>query len=270
MTRFPFEGKKVVALIRRDARDWSSYRTQVAVTILTALVGFLSWGFNATFRNVAVPEYNTNYVSFLLTGILVGSVILSLTQGLQTRLRPWMIESIIMTGIRPATFVLGTLAWSYVVSIVLFIPQLVIAVLVFNASLNVDLPSLFVAATISSLMIFAISMASTGIRLVTKVTDPISWTLATGQQLLSGMTFPIEHLNNYVPGLTNVSWILPYTWIYHIVRLSSLSGLSILDPAASAAFLVSGIYALVLLPLGILTFQWGLRRAKRDGTLGMF
>ncbi len=268
--RFPIENRKVIALIRRDIRDWTSYKTQVAVTILSALVGFVSWGFNATYRSRPVPEYNTDYVSFLVTGILIAGIILSLTAGLANRLRPWMIESIIMTGIRPATFVVGTLAWSYILSIILFVPQLLIAIFYFNASLNVNPVSLIVAILISTIIIFSIAMASTGIRLVTKVADPISWSLATGQQLLSGMTFPVDHLNNYFPGITNVSWALPYTWVYHIVRLASLSGLSIVDPRASTSFLISALYATVLVPVGLATFRWGLKRAKKNGTLGMF
>jgi len=268
--KLPFEPNKALALIKRDATDWSSYKMQVVISILTALVGFASWGFNATFRNVAVPDYNTNYVSFLLSGILVGNVILSLTQGLSTRLRPWMIESILMTGVRSETFVLGTVAWSYFISVIFFIPQLIIGVYYFGASLIIDPFSLFIAITVSSIMVFAISMASTGIRLVTKVTDPISWTLATGSQLLSGMTFPVSHLNDYVPGLSNLSWVLPYTWVYHVVRLASLEGASVVNPSYGPSFLVTAIYALALVPIGLLTFRWGLRRAKREGTLGMF
>ena len=101
--------KIVWALMRRDAHNWSSYKMQVVISILGAMVGFASWGFNASYRNVTVtflsfqstPVYTTSYLAFIVTGILVSNVVLSLTGGVTSGLRPWMLESILMTGIRP-------------------------------------------------------------------------------------------------------------------------------------------------------------------------
>jgi ABC-type multidrug transport system permease subunit len=88
--------------------------------------------------------------------------------------------------------------------------------------------------------------------------------------LLSGMTYPVSQLNNYIPGLSTVSWILPQTWIYHIVRLSSLEAGSLLDPGVAEAFLATLAYALVLIPISLYVYRWGLNRAKKDGTLGWY
>jgi hypothetical protein len=88
--------------------------------------------------------------------------------------------------------------------------------------------------------------------------------------LLSGQTFPVQFLNNYFPGISYVSWALPYTWIFNIVRLSTLANASIFDPNVAGALLVSLAYAMALVPLGLYFFVWGLRRAKKQGTLGFF
>ncbi|MDA4123960.1 MAG: ABC transporter permease [Thaumarchaeota archaeon] len=251
---------------------------QVAIAIMGALVGFASWGFNASYRNVTVtfqsfqstPVYQTSYLSFIITGILVSNVVLSLTGGLTSGLRPWMLESILMTGMRPSTFVLGTVAFSYSLSVVFFIPQLMIGVFFFNAGLNVNYLSFIVSVLISGVIVFGISMASVGLRLVTKVSDPISWMLGISMSLLSGQTFPVQYLNNFFPGISNISWALPYTWIFDIIRLSTLTGASIFEPSVAVAFLVSLAYALVLVPVGLYVFLWGLRKAKKQGTLGWF
>ena len=226
----------VWALMRRDAHNWSSYKMQMVIAILGALVGFASWGFNASYRNVTVsftgfsptPVYQISYLSFIVTGILVSNVVLSLTGGVTSGLRPWMLESILMTGIRPSTFVLGTVAWSYFLSVVFFFPQLLIGLFFFNVSLDVNFVSFVAAVLVSGIIVFGISMASVGMRLVTKITDPINWVLGISMSLLSGQTFPIQYLNNYFPGITYVSWCLPYTWIFNIIRLSTLTGSSIL------------------------------------------
>jgi ABC-type multidrug transport system permease subunit len=268
----------VWALIKRDAQNWSTYKMQVLIAILGAIVGFSSWGFNAAYRNVTVsfqgfnptPVYQISYLSFIVSGVLVSNVVLSLTGGVTSGLRPWMLESILMTGIRPSTFVLGTVAWSYLLSVIFFFPQLLIGLFFFNVGLDVNFVSFVLSILISGVMVFGISMASVGMRLVTKVTDPIAWVLGISMTLLSGQTFPIQYLNNYFPGITYVSWALPYTWIFDVVRLSTLTGSSIFDPGMAEALLVACVYALILVPAGIYTFRWGLHRAKKQGTLGWF
>jgi ABC-2 type transport system permease protein len=262
--------------MRRDMSNWASYRVQILIAIMGALVGFASWGFNASYRNVSVsflsfqstPVYHTSYLSFVVTGILVSNVVLSLNAGLNSGLRPYMLESILMTGIRPSTFVLGTVAWSYFLSVILFVPQLLIGVFFFNINLNVNYLSFVISVLISGIIVFGISMAGIGIRLVTKVTDPVAWILGISMSLLSGQTFPVQFLNNYFPGITYVSWTLPYTWIFDIIRLSTLANASILDPSVAEAMLISLAYAAVLVPVGLYTFAWGLRKAKKKGTLG--
>jgi len=270
------EWGKVSALIKRDMKNWTSYKMQIVIAILGALVGFASWGFNASYRNITVtfqsfqptPVYTTTYVAFLISGILVSNVVLSLTSGVTGGLRPWMLESILMTGIRPSTFVLGTVAWSYLLSVALFIPQLMIGIFFFNISLDVNLPTFILSVLISGILVFGISMASVGIRLVTKITDPVAWILGISLSLLSGQTFPVQYLNNYFPGISNLSWALPYTWIFDIIRLSTLTGASLFDPGVAEALLITLAYAVVLLPIGLYSFVWGLRKAKKQGTLG--
>jgi ABC-2 type transport system permease protein len=276
MRRQPIEWGKVMALMRRDASTWTTYKMQVVIAILGAIIGFSSWGFNATYRDVTVsfqsftptPVYQISYLSFIVSGVLVSNVVLSLTGGLTNGLRPWMLESILMTGIRPSTFVLGTVAWSYILSVIFFFPQLMIGILFFHVALNVNLLSFFVAVLISGIIVFGLSMASVGMRLVTKVTDPINWILGISMSLLSGQTFPVQFLNGYFPGIAYVSWSLPYTWIFDIVRLSTLTNASLLDPGVAEAYLISLAYAIVLVPFGLIIFRWGLRRAKKQGTLG--
>ena len=270
------EWGKVWALIRRDMNNWASYKMQVLVSVLGALVGFASWGFNASYRNVTVPfqpfttasVYQISYLAFIVTGILVSNVVLSLTSGVTGGLRPWALESILMTGIRPSTFVLGTVTWSYLLSVIFFIPQLLIGVLFFGVSLDVNFLSFIVSILISGVIVFGISMASTGMRLVTKVTDPITWILGISMSLLSGQTFPVQYINKYFPGIIYVSYALPYTWIFDIVRVATLTNGSIFDPAVAEALVISLAFAAVLVPVGLYLFLWGLRRAKKQGTLG--
>jgi ABC-2 type transport system permease protein len=209
-------------------------------------------------------------VSFLVVGVLVATLVLPIQQNVQTRLSPWTLETILMTGIRTPTFVLGTVAWTYLLSVILFIPQLLIGIYVFQAHLIVNYVSFVLALFISSAIIFALAIINTGFRIVTKSNDPITWSLNVAAQLLAGMTFPVQHLDDYLPGLSTISWVLPQTWIYHILRLATLTGASVLDPGVATSYLVASLFAATLLPISFRVYRWGLKRAKREGTLGWY
>ena len=264
----PLELGKIWALTRRDISRWLTYKSQIVTTIMSGSVAVATWGINGDYRNVQVPQYNCDYVSFLIVGVVISNLILPLTQGMQNRLSPWTLESILMAGPRSATLVLGTSLWPYILAIIFLIPQMIIGIVVFGAVLDVNIISTILATLISTIMVFSLAMIGTGVRIVTKMTDPFTVILSIAASLLAGMTYPVSYLNNYLPGLSTVAWVLPQTWIYDIMRLSLLTGASITNPTIGQTFLGAFVFAIVLLPISYYIFNLGVRRAKRDGTIG--
>jgi hypothetical protein len=49
-----------------------------------------------------------------------------------------------------------------------------------------------------------------------------------------------------------------------------LTNPNLLDPGILVQYLKGLIFALVLVPVGYKIFQWGVNRAKREGTLGHY
>jgi hypothetical protein len=266
----PIEFSKAWALVLRDIHNWTSYKSQMLTSVSSAVIGIASWGLIGTYNTAFVPQYGTNYVTFLVSGILIGNLLLPVSSGVSSRLSPWSIETVLMTGISAPTFVLGTAGWAYLLSVIFTIPQLAVSFYLFPLQFNVNLVSFCLAFIISTAIMFSISMISSGIRLVTKVTDPVTWFLGVAQNLLAGMTFPISHLNSVYPGLSSVSWFIPQTWIYDTMRLSILSGGSLLNQSVAWAFAGAATVALIMVPLGIYTFRWGLVRAKKEGNIGWY
>lgn len=266
----PIEFSKAWALIMRDVRNWTSYKSQMLTSVAGAMIGIASWGLIGTYNVTSVPQYGTNYVTFLVSGIIIGNVLLPVSSGVSRRLSPWSIETILMTGISAPTYVLGTAGWNYLLAMIFTVPQIIVTLILFPLEFNVNPVSFVVAFFISTAIMFSIGMISTGIRLVTKVTDPVTWFLGVAQNLLAGMTFPVSHLNSIYPGLSNVSWFIPQTWIYDTMRLSVLSGGSLLEPSVAWAFAGALVVALIMVPLGVYVFRWGLIRAKKEGNIGWY
>lgn len=107
--------------------------------VITIAIGILSWAINAVYRNRPVPEYDTDYISFLVVGLVIGNLVMPVSQGLERRLNPWTLENIIMTGISIPVFVAGQMAWPYIFSLITFIPQLLIGIFCFGVKLSITL-----------------------------------------------------------------------------------------------------------------------------------
>jgi len=268
----PIEIKQIIAFTKRDFHSWATYRTAVITQIINVFVGVFSWGIGAAYVQKPVSEmYSSDYISFLVVGIAIGNLVMPLVQGVERQLNPWTIETILMTGISTSVFVIGNIMWTYIFSIITFIPYLIIGIYVFNARLNTNIPSMLLAFIISAAILMGLAMISTGLRIVTKSTDPITWAINVLQNLFSGITFPVLYLDViFFKGASTVSWFLPQTWVYHLCRLSMLTNPSLTNPMILFEFLKGAFFAIVLFPIGYRVFSWGVARSKREGTLGWY
>ena len=239
---------------------------------INIFIGILSWGVRAAYVQKPVPEmYGSDYLSFLVVGIAIGNLIMPLVQGLQRQLNPWTLETILMTGVSTPVFVIGNIMWRYIFSVITFIPYLLIGIHVFGARLNMNVAATIIAFAISAAILMGLAMVSTGLRIVTKSEDPITWAINVLQNLFSGIAFPVVYLDTiFFPGASTISWLLPQTWVYHLCRLSMLTNPSLLDPKTLIEFLKGSVFAIILFPIGYKIFHWGVTKSKREGTLGWY
>jgi len=253
---------------RKDFTVWESYRSQVLVALLSIAFGLFSWAILGNYSNQPVPEYNTNFISFLVVGVIASGFVIPLSQG--TRINPWTFETVLMAGMRKSVIVLGSLFWQTIFAAITLIPQILIAIFLFKVAFVVNPVSLILAVLITMTLVVSLAMMDMGIRIVTKQSDPIIWGVILVSGIGSGMLYPIQELDKYVPGISNFSWALPFTWIYHLIRVSVLEGGSILDPSVALSFAGAALYCLAVIAISYYVMSWGLRRAKKDGTLGWY
>ena len=81
-------------------------------------------------------------------------------------------------------------------------------------------------------------------------------------ELFGGVLFPIAVLPEW---LQNVSHILPITYSLNGMRHALLQGYSLHALAPDITALI--VFSVVLVPLGLLTFKYAVKKAKADGTL---
>lgn len=270
--RIPIGLRQIIAFTKRDFLSWTTYKTAMITQLLNILIGVFAWGVGASYVQKPVSEmYDSDYISFLIVGIAVGNLVMPLVRSVEKQLNPWTLETILMSGISTPVFVIGNVVWTYILSVFTFIPYLLIGIYVFGARLNVNIPAVIAAFTISTVILLGLAMISTGLRIVTKSTDPVMWAINILQNLFAGIAFPVIYLDTiFFPGFSTISWFLPQTWVYHLARLSMLTASSLLDPNIFIDFLKGSIFAVILLPVGYKILQWGINRSKREGTLGWY
>ena len=270
--KIPIQVQQVVAFAKRDFFSWTTYKTAMTTQLINILIGVFAWGVGASYVQKPVAEmYNSDYVSFLIVGVAIGNLVMPLVQGVERQLNPWTLETVLMTGISIPVFVIGNIAWNYIFSVFTFIPYLLIGSYVFHAQLNVNLLSTILAFLISAAIMMSMAFISTGLRIVTKSTDPITWAINILQSLFAGVAFPVIYLDQiFFNGASNISWFLPQTWVYHLSRLSMLNNASLSDPKVLLDFGKGLLFAIVLLPIGYRTLRWGVARSKKEGTLGWY
>jgi hypothetical protein len=264
--------RQIYAFTKRDFFSWTTYRTAAITQAVGILIAVFSWGIGAAYVQKPVQEmYGSDYISFLLVGIAVSNLIMPLVLGVQNQLNPWTIETIMMTGVSTPIFVLGNIMWHYIFSILSFIPYLIIGTLYFHATIQPNIVAIALALGISAAIMMGLAMISTGLRILTKSTDPITWLVNVLQSLFSGVAFPVIYLDTILfSGASIISWFLPQTWVYHLCRVAMLTNVNLTDPAVIMAFLIGAGFAAFLLPLGYKVFWWGVNRSKREGTLGWY
>ena len=107
-----------------------------------------------------------------------------------------------------------------------------------------------------------IGMLSAAFLLYLKRGDPITYLVASGSALLGGVFYPPETMPLY---LEWASRLLPVTYGLRALRHALLFGAPVSELLPDIGALI--LFTAVLLPLGILSFRFAVRKARLEGSL---
>ena len=92
--------------------------------------------------------------------------------------------------------------------------------------------------------------------------DPISWAVHVVASLIAGVYFPPEILP---AGLRVAGMTLPHYHLLRALRLVAIDGAGLQHPVVAGSLTALLVMALVFIPVGLLLFRAGMRRADRLG-----
>lgn len=260
------ELEKIYYFMKRDIISFSTYKTNIAILVLTALFGALSFaylGSNATMQSV-LQMYNMDLTTYLLIGLAFSSYLNQALTLVQKTINPWALEEVLVSPTRLSTFIVGSSLWGFIWSTVVVIVYLAIGVFIFGISLSVNIAGTIIVLTLGIGTFIGFSMIGAGILIVTKQGDPVTALITIATSLFGNVLFPPQVMPIQ---LQLISYLVPQYYFFTSIRLM-LTGWSIemiLPELATLALMCA-----LIVPLGYAIYSWCLKTARKNGTLSWF
>lgn len=269
------ESKGIIArlysfLYIRGFKMWISYKTQVALTILSWVLPVFTYYFVGTsLGNKLVTEIGVkNYTSFFVVGLAfqgyVSSVITTVSQRIRNEQLYGTIEYYVLSRAGVVGFLLYSALWGFTINTV----NAIIIFLVgdgLGVKYHIDWPATILIAILLILSTLGLAFLSAAFTMMIKQGNPISLFFSTFTTLLGGVVYPVTVMPKPV---TYLSYALPLTWALQGLRNSILEGEGIMQDLNIILILI--IFNVILLPLGILSYSYAFKKAREKGTLAEY
>jgi len=258
----------------RSVWERRTYKTAVVLGLVSSVVGCLQFAILGSFLQqgntfTGIGEYGGGILSFLLTGsIFTGFVSVSLgtfSRFVQNEQRSGTLEALVTSDVSLLRLMIYHGVIGLVGTVVSSIILLLGFGLVFHVDFSVDVSTAAIVLLLMVVTMGSLGLAGCGILLVTKRGDPITWTLTTVTVLMSGVLYPTSALPAW---MSEASQWIPTTRALHALRLALGASGTIEQVLPDLAALTG--WAVVALPMSVLVFRAGLRRARVSGSISEF
>ncbi len=262
--------RKLSAFIKRDLLIEVSYGFSFFLTILRILSYILVFFFIARLLGKgATPylkPYNGDYFSFVLLGIAFHGY---LSAGLHTFSRviregqmTGTLEAMLVTPTNIHTILLLSSIWSFLYTSAEVLVYILIGFLLGIDFSQANITSFLVMLILTVIAFSSLGIVSAGFILLFKRGDPVAMAIGGLSGLFGGVYYPISILPDW---LRIFSYILPITYSLHGMRNALLNGSPIGEIMEDIVALL--IFIAIILPVGIISFRYAIKRAKTDGSL---
>ena len=262
---------KLLAFLKRDIQIDLSYKLQFVLQFIniffsTALTFFLSELFGRGISD-KLGGYGGDYFSFVIVGIaLTDYMSVSLDEfsdEISAAQVEGTLETLLVTPTSVYTVLFSSSLYSYFHTSLRVLVYMLLGVLLFG--LKIHLTSILALVVLIILTIgsfVGIGLISAAFILVFKQGSPIPLLMTTASGLLGGVFYPVDVLPDW---LEPVSQLLPITHALEAMRQILLNGASF--AVISEKVLILVFFSAILIPMGLAAFGYGLKIARREGSL---
>jgi ABC-2 type transport system permease protein len=260
-----------------EYRNLRYYPSNLALAGVQELTAVGVWYFTARFldagASASVAQYGGNYLTYVVVGVLLNQICLAALNGPFTTISDafWdkRLETYRLSIHGIWANLLGRLGWDVGFSLVLQGVALVVVLLVggldLRANINLSLVLLVGLLLVAANAGLGVAGASLFFLLEVKSgQDPITWAYRYLVMLVSGLYVPLTILPGW---LRAIGVVLPQTYGLAAMRALVLTGADAGLVRESVTGLL--ITAMVAIGAGFGMLRWALRRAERQGGIGV-
>ncbi|GEM_PF-1049978 len=270
----------VWAVFWANFKIFLSYKTWViteTISTVASIAMYSFMGLQVDARRIILAGYGeVSWLSFALIGVATANYlwmcISRLSHSLQHEIREGTLEQIIASLIDMKSYIIGQSLRGFIVSGYFMLGVMIIGVAVLNVPLVINLSTVLSFIIIILLMVLSyagISIMASGLVLVYKKGDPLTFLFASVTEFLGGVLFPLKYLESY-PALWTMAWLMPYTYALDASRRILLNGATLFSSEVLKNVAILIIYAIVFIPIGLRVFRWGINRIRYEGTVATY
>ena len=267
------ESRKVWAYIKKEILIELSYKFAFMFSVFGIFTTIATYFFiDRLFGRQVTPElapFGTPYFAYVLVGnaffAYVGTAIGGMSGRIGQEQTRGTLEILFGTPTRLWVLIVAMAVWNSVYASI----QVVIYFFVGGVGFGVDFSRINWASLACILGLVVVAFNSLGLieaalMLVFKRGAVAAWALNGVWALLGGVFFPVTILPAW---LQRVSEWIPITHAVRGLQLAIYRGAPVAQLTKELTMLA--LFSAVLVPLGLLTWRWALRRARTDGSLSL-
>jgi ABC-2 type transport system permease protein len=260
-----------LAFLRRDLLIWSSYR----MAIVWQLVGIAVFVGLVSFLGTAVGDARgffqgqpAGFVAFILSGITFTDVLMqgifAMPQAIRDNQKDGTLEPMLLTPISTMNLAISSALFRLFIALGRMVIYLILGIAVIGLWRQANFLSLLVVLLSAMLGFLALGILSSAFVIFLKQGDPVLVAYGALTALLGGVLFPVAALPAWIRPFAD---FVPLTYALSGLR-AALDGAR-LTQVLGPTLVLCGLAA-VLMPLGILAFNWAVNRAKKEGSLAQY
>lgn len=259
---------KLLAFLKRDFLSEVSYRLAFVLQIGGMFLSLAAFYFmskmmdpNAAGLN-GIPPFD-----WMLIGLgfqfYFSTALYSFSAKIRSEQMLGTLEAMLVSPTPTSIVIFSSAAWDFTYGAIRVVIYLLFATLVFGVKLHANsLLALALGVVLTLLSSVGLGILSASFILYFKRGDPINFLLSGATTFLGTVFFPVEQLPHWARWASDY---MPITWSLRVVRGALLQGRTFSQLRRELLYLA--LLTVILLPLGLVASRFGIRRAKREGSL---
>ena len=260
------ELEKIWYFMKRDVISFSTYKTNMAILIFSAIFGALSFAYlgGSSVNQEVSQTYNTSFTTYLLIGLAFNTYLGQALTLVQKTINPWALEEVLVSPTGLSTFIIGSSIWGFIWSTGVVAIYLLIGIYFFGVTLSINIVGTLIVLVLGIGTFIGFSMIGSGVLILTKQGDPVTALITIATSLFGNVLFPPQVMP---PFLQAIAYVTPPYYFFTCIR-QMLLGWTI--PQILPNLEILALMCVVIVPVGYGVYAWCLKTARKNGTLSWF